>query len=148
MSDIRQRALGLLARREHSARELITKLIMRDYDEATVQSVVATLAKEGLQSDDRFAEGYIHGRIEKGYGPVRIKQELRGHGINDDLIYFHLDMHAPEWEMRAIRAREKRFGKKIPQDFNDKAKQMRFLQQRGFSGEQMRKFLELLINKR
>lgn len=139
MPEIRQRALGLLARREHSARELITKLMLRNYDEAAVQSVVATLAQEGLQSDGRFAEGYIHGRIEKGYGPVRIKQELRERGINDDLIYLHLDMHAPEWEQRAIRAREKRFGQKFPRDFNDKAKQMRFLQQRGFSGEQIRK---------
>ncbi len=139
MSDIRQRALGLLARREHSAKELITKLIMRDYDEATVQSVAATLAQEGLQSDGRFAEGYIHSRIEKGYGPVRIKLELRERGINDDLIYLHLDMHAPEWEQRVIRTREKRFGKKFPRDFKEKAKQMRFLQQRGFSGEQIRK---------
>lgn len=139
MPEIRQRALGLLARREHSARELIAKLMMRDYDGAAVQSVVATLAQEGLQSDGRFTEGYIHSRIEKGHGPVRIKQELRERGINDVLINLHLDMHAPEWEQRALRVREKRFGKELPQDFNDKAKQMRFLQQRGFSGEQIRK---------
>ena len=139
MSEIRQRALGLLARREHSASELITKLMMRDYDKSTVQSVVATLAQEGLQSDGRFADGYIHSRIEKGCGPVRIKQELRERGINDDLINLHLDMYAPEWEQRALRACEKRFGKKILHNFNEKAKQMRFLQQRGFSGEQIRK---------
>jgi len=139
LSEIHQRALGLLARREHSARELITKLMMRDYDEATVQSVVTALAQEGLQSDGRFTESYIHSRIEKGCGPVRIKQELRERGINDDLIKLHLDMHAPEWEQRALQAREKRFGKNISQNFKDKAKQMRFLQQRGYSGEQIRK---------
>ena len=117
--------------------------MMRDYDEAAVQSVVATLGRENLQSDGRFAEVYIHSRIEKGHGPVRIKQELRERGINDDLINLHLDMHAPEWDQHATRAREKRFGKKLPEDFNARAKQMRFLQQRGFSGEQIRKTFEI-----
>lgn len=128
-----------MARREHSAVELIKKLQERDYAESAVRSVVAALAAEGLQSDDRFAGEYVRNRVEKGYGPVRIKLELRKRGINDDLICLHLDMHEPAWLQRAAHAREKRFGRRLPADFREQAQQMRFLEQRGFSGEQIRK---------
>jgi Uncharacterized protein conserved in bacteria len=50
-------------------------------------------------------------------------------------------MHDPEWQQRASRARNKRFGHQLPTNYQDKAKQSRFLQQRGFSGEQIRHIL-------
>jgi regulatory protein len=142
LEKVRQRALALLARREHSAKELISKLRVRGYDEISVLSVVEALAKEGLQSDRRFAEAYIFSRIEKGYGPVCIRQELRERGIQDDLINLHLDLRGPEWRQRAAQVREKRFGREFPANFRDKAKQMRFLQQRGFSAEQIGKIFK------
>ena len=125
----------MLARREHSASELFHKLRMRGYDEASIRTVVEALGKEGLQSDNRYTESYIHNRIEKGYGPVRIVQELRGKGVGDDLISVHLAGQQPDWLQLAGQARIKRFGRKLPQDFREQAKQSRFLQQRGFSGE-------------
>lgn len=125
----------MLARREHSAVELFHKLRMRGYDEASIRTVIEALGKEGLQSDNRYTEIYILNRIEKGYGPVRIVQELREKGVDDELITLHLAERQPDWLQLAGQARIKRFGRKLPQDFREQAKQSRFLQQRGFSGE-------------
>jgi len=131
-----------LARREHSAWELARKLRMRGYDEQSVQSVVSELAREGMQSDSRFAENYVHHRLEKGFGPLRIAPELRERGIGDDLIDLHLDRTAQEWVQRASLARQKRFGAKLPATFREQARQSRFLQQRGFSGDQIRQIFK------
>ena len=108
---------------------------MRGYDEASIRTVIEALGKEGLQSDNRYTEIYILNRIEKGYGPVRIVQELREKGVDDELITLHLAERQPDWLQLAGQARIKRFGRKLPQDFREQAKQSRFLQQRGFSGE-------------
>ena len=110
---------------------------MRGYDAASIQAVIDALGKEGLQSDDRFTENYIHNRIEKGYGPVRIVQELRQKGINDELIHLRLAEQEPDWLRLAGQVRMKRFGHNVPRDMKEQAKQSRFLQQRGFSGEQI-----------
>lgn len=78
---------------------------------------------------------YVHVRIQKGYGPVRIQQELRERGIDDDMIARHLARPDEEWLQLVRRVREKKFGKELPGDMKSKMKQSRFLQQRGFSGE-------------
>jgi Uncharacterized protein conserved in bacteria len=131
-----------LARREHSALELARKLRLRGYDEASVTSLIATLHAEGFQSDDRFADSYVHNRIEKGYGPYRITQELRERGIHDDLIQNYLDRFAEEWPRHAARARKKRFGGKFPVLFGEQARQSRFLEQRGFNRDLIRKIFK------
>jgi regulatory protein len=115
---------------------------MRCYDGQSIQAVVAELAREGLQSDIRFAENYVHHRLEKGFGPFRIALELRERGIGDDLIDLHLDRSAQDWLQRAARARQKRFGSKLPATFKEQAKQSRFLQQRGFSGDHIRQIFK------
>ena len=122
--------------------ELTRKLRMRGYDEQSLQSVISELAREGLQSDIRFAENYVHHRLEKGFGPLRIALELRERGIGDDLIDLHLDRSAQDWVQRAARARQKRFGGRLPASFSEQAKQSRFLQQRGFSGDQIRRIFK------
>jgi regulatory protein len=134
--------MGLLARREHSARELSHKLKSRDYDEVSIQAVIESLIDEGLQSDDRFAEQFTRSRVEKGYGPIRIRQELRERGIADSLISHYLDVNDPEWPRRAQKAREKRFGRGLPGEYREQARQARFLQQRGYTSEQIMRIIK------
>jgi len=122
--------------------ELTHKLRLRNYDEASIQAVIESLIDEGLQSDNRFAEQYARTRIEKGYGPVRIRQELRERGISDSLISHYLEMNGPDWTARAVQAREKRFGRALPGEYSEQAKQARFLQQRGFTTEQILKIIK------
>lgn len=100
-----------------------------------VHEVIDKLRSEGLQSDERFTESFIYSRIDRGNGPLRISQELKQRGVCDSLITQYLYAEAFDWRQRAGEIREKRFGKTLPSDYKDRAKQSRFLQSRGFSGE-------------
>jgi len=95
------------------------------------------LAAEGLQSDERFTESYIHHRIDRGYGPLRIRRELQERGVGEDLLEAALDSLETDWHQAAALVREKKFGSAPPSDFKEQSRQSRFLQYRGFSGEQI-----------
>lgn len=139
LEDARDKALRLLARREHSAKELRTKLIARGLPAEIVDAAVQGLAEENLQSDARFAEGYTRNRCEQGYGPLRIRAELRERGVDDALI--DLNPAEGDWRQRAEAARRKRFGATLPTSWKERARQARFLQYRGFSAEHIRELL-------
>jgi regulatory protein len=138
----REAAVRLLARREHSARELQAKLTARGIALQAALEAVADLGREGLQSDARFAETYVRSRVERGYGPVRIGAELGERGVGDELIREHLDEAGYDWRTRAEQVRRKRFGARLPQDWKERSRQARFLQYRGFSAEQLRALLD------
>jgi len=131
-------ALRLLARREHSVQELYHKLKGRQCPADVADEVVAALVAEGALSDRRFAEGYVQSRFERGFGPLRIRAELRERGIGEALAEQALVEYEGEWTASAWHQRHKRFGDEAPADFNQRVKQMRFLQQRGFGHEQIR----------
>jgi regulatory protein len=76
-------ALNLLARREHSRMELTQKLKLRNFSENEISQTIEQLTQQDLQSDKRFAECYMRSRAEKGFGPVRIKFELREKGVDE-----------------------------------------------------------------
>lgn len=140
---IRQTALNLLARREHSAKELLRKLQAKKFAVAEIQSVVDQLEKENLLSHTRFIENFIHYRRSKGYGPLRIQAELIERGIAEDLIEHHLDISDNAWAFEARQVWQKRFKNTMPTDFKTRAQQMRFLQYRGFTREQIEKIFKL-----
>ena len=75
------KGIELLARREHSARELKSKLARRGIEKDEVDSVVSTLQSKDFQNDARFGEMLVRTRIESGYGPRWIVAELQTHGI-------------------------------------------------------------------
>jgi regulatory protein len=136
-------AMRLLVRREHSALELRRKLNDRGYTAAAVESVIVALLEAGALSDRRFADLYVQGRFERGFGPVRIGVELRERGVDAALIEAALGSYAAsDWQLSARRQRHKRFGAGRPAAFTERVRQMRFLQQRGFSAGQIRTVLE------
>jgi len=129
--------MDLLARREHSVAELRAKLVAKEFDPVAVDVAVARLAAEGLVSDARFAEAFVASRVRKGQGPLRIRQELERRGVADELIITHLEQVAVDWDALARSVRAKKFGVARVADYRDWARQARFLQYRGFSGEQI-----------
>ncbi len=139
--DARRIALSLLARREHSTRELHFKLTSRGCAESEIVAVLAELRNERLLSDERFAEAYVSSRRDRGYGPLRIAAELRERGVGDEIIAANLDSSDEEWLQHARVVREKRFGPSLPGSAAEQAKQMRFLNYRGFASEQIRRVL-------
>ena len=143
---VRKRALSILARREHSGAELRAKLAARGFPSDIIDDALSDLNRSGWLSDERFVEAYIRMRSERGYGPVRIRAELRERGIDDGLTALYLDVRDPLWLRRLQSVRVKRFGDKEPSDFAEKARQMRFLQARGFTADQIRVEMERGVN--
>jgi regulatory protein len=100
-------------------------------------TVIRDLQAEGLQSDPRFAEAFVRMRQRRGYGPFRIRRELSDRGIRDDVAAQVLKAKSAEWmdQMRAVR--RKKFGNRMPTTYEERAKQARFLQYRGFTLDQI-----------
>ena len=137
-----RRALGLLARREHSRAELLARLVRAGHERAEAQRTVEDLAGQGLVSDTRFAEAFIRSRIEHGGGPLRIRRDLEVRGVESSIVERLLDPDGEAWEARARGAREKRFGAALPAERNEAARQSRFLLGRGFTRRQVRRAIE------
>ena len=129
--------MDYLARREHGEQELARKLAHRGFDAEMVAIVVADLKIDGLLSDRRFAEAFVNSRFQRGSGPQKIVAELRERGIDADLISVSIESYEDQWRQRIREVREKKFGTDLPGDFRERSRQMRFLQQRGFTAEQI-----------
>lgn len=135
--------MDLLARREHSRVELQQKLQQRQFPQEEIEGALEELVTTGLLSDARFAENYIHYRANKGYGPNHIRAELAQRGvdelcIDEQISYYDMSF----WEERCLQVWKKKFGGVFPEDYAAKAKHLKFLQYRGFSGEMAIKCLE------
>ena len=138
---IRDRALRLLARREHSLRELTSKLQARQYDPDSVAVVLTELADQQLQSDRRFAEVFARSRAESGYGPLRIRAQLRERGVSDEAIRAAFAQLSVDWFESCTAVWHKAFGATPDTDIKARAKQQRFLSYRGFDPADIRQLL-------
>jgi len=134
--DPKTQALKLLARREHSARELERKLKARGIADDDAAAAVAHATAEGWQADSRYAEMLVRSRVAGGYGPVRIAAELGVAGVPGDAIRAALDAAGVDWRELAREQHAKKFGA-LPRSSAERAKQYRYLQGRGFDGSQI-----------
>lgn len=128
--DLRARALACLARREYSRQELARKLAPHAEEEAALESLLDDLQARGWLSETRFVEQMIRVRQEK-FGSRRIVHELREKGVAEQAIQAALPQ-LKESELETARAVWARKFGNPPQDAKERAKQMRFLQSRGF----------------
>jgi len=135
--------MRMLARREHGERELTEKLVAKGFEGDIATAVVDQLKTDSLVSDRRFVEVMIDNRIRRGYGPLRIRHELRERGIEPDLIDEWIDVNDPMWLDHLRRVCSKKFGTDAPADYRSWARQARFLQNRGFSTEQIHKVVQM-----
>ena len=126
------KALALLARREQSRRELRTKLTRDGYASDEIDDAMQRLGEAHYQDDARFAEMLVRSRIRQGYGPQRLRAELRTHDLPDDLIAAQLAEADADWLVRAREQLHRRYGDSAPQDYRERAKRMQFLVRRGF----------------
>lgn len=133
----RVKAMDFLAQREYSRAGLIKKLTSKGYDKAVSQAAVTRLQDDGLVSDERFIEAFVRRGVNKGHGPVRIRHELEEHQLGGELIQQYLANDDVFWGECAGRARRKRFGSVLPAQYDEQAKQKRFLQYRGFTWTQI-----------
>jgi len=129
---VRERALRLLANREHGRKELQQKLLQRDMPAELVTSVLDKLAEEGLQCDSRFAESYTRMRISRCYGANKVRADLQTRGIEQSVIEEAVKSPDVNWGSTALAALEKKYSVAEGMDQTQLAKMQRHLYQRGF----------------
>ncbi|MGM0677313.1 regulatory protein RecX [Ectothiorhodospira marina] len=139
--DPQECALRLLARREHSRYELAGKLAARGFARDSVETVLDDLESEGWLSDSRFVSEFVRYRIRQGQGPLRITADLRHRGIDEAQARQALQAAEVDWQVQALDVYERRFAGEPPRDYRERARQMRFLQSRGFSAEIIRRVM-------
>jgi len=106
-----------------------------------IETTLRELTREGALSDARYCEVWTNTRRRRGLGPLRILHELIEKGIAPEEASSVVVPDDPAWTEAAIRLRWHRFGQVVPGAWPDKVKQMKFLQVRGYSPEQIRSAL-------
>jgi regulatory protein len=132
------RGLSMLARREHSQRELRARLERGGYDEAETAEAITRLGEQDYQDDSRFGEMILRARIAQGYGPARVRAELRSHGLTENAIRTLLDHAEVDWNASAAAQLRKKYGRKRVGDRTERGKRAAFLLRRGFSAATVR----------
>jgi len=139
------RAVQLLARREHSRAELARKLAQRRRpeearpDPSAISELLDDLERQGLLSDERFATQRARQRGQR-HGDARVRRELQQSGIAPALAIAAVSGLSETELQRARAVWQRRFGQ-LPTSRDERARQGRFLQARGFSMETIRHVL-------
>ena len=137
-----KRAVALLARREHSRVELARKLMRRldeGQDRADVDAVLDELQRRDLLSEDRFAAAVVRARASR-YGDARLRQDLKSRGATPDAAATALDAVRGSELQRARTVWARRFHGP-PASLQERARQVRFMEARGFSAAVIRRVL-------
>lgn len=142
-SEIRDRALNLLARREHSPAELQRKLVSRGFDADAIQGVLGQLETENLLSTERYVEARVRQSLSRGDGPRKIQARLQDAGVTAPSTSELRDDYGEQidWPAQARDVCERRFGSEPPATSKEWMRRARFLAARGFPEEIVRKLL-------
>ena len=135
-AELRARALRLLARREHSCRELERKLAPHAESSEALDVLISELKTKNQLSEVRFAEERAR-QLSRKYGAARIRQDLKSKGVGEELVE-HVSSEGDLERARAILERKYR---QPAATREERAKRMRFLQSRGFSSDIIFKLL-------
>ena len=137
---LKARALKYLSTREHSRLELARKLSRYAEEGDDVEALLDFLEKNNWLSQERFAESLVHRRAGR-YGNARVLAELQQHGVDGEAF---AELKSELKDSDTARAREvwRRKFNRVPQDAEERSKQMRFLLQRGFSQSAVRAALK------
>lgn len=135
-------ALRYLSRREYACEELRRKLQQRGVPSETAEAVVDDLAAQNLVSDARFAEAWARVRVQKGYGPMRIRADLRQKGVGDAFISEALSTFEEGWYEQALQWATRRHRGEL--DEKARARLYRAGMNRGFSHDQVMRAIDVL----
>ena len=137
---LRERALAMLARREHTRAEMMRKLSPHCEFPEQIEQLLDALAARGWLSETRFAESRAN-TLGRKFGSRKIEYDLRTRGVSDEIVEQAVE-RALVQELENCRAAwERKFGV-LPQDAAERGRQMRFLAGRGFSAEAVRQVLK------
>jgi len=140
--EVRQKAMRLLARREHSQKQLQQKLGQRGAQDQASAEAIERLSEDGYQSDARFGASLIRQRLAQGFGPLRITAELQQAGLSRSLITELMEAEPTDWVALCRETYHRRC--RGAEQAEDAAKHWRYLAQRGFSAGQIAQILRNL----
>ena len=135
-SDVYNKALDLLSRREHSQKEVKLKLQKKFKNSEEIDEVIKKLLANNIINDTRFTEHYINSRKRRGFGSKKISYELLSKGINESIIDSVLS-NTNDWKELAKKEFNKKYKDGPSGDFKTRSKQKNFLLNRGFSFEEI-----------
>ncbi|MGL6258495.1 recombination regulator RecX [Vibrio sp. WXL103] len=141
---VKESAIQLLSRRDHGEYELAQKLKLKGYPDDEISQAIAFCLEHRYLDDLRYAKSQVRQHIYKGHGARRISQELKQKRVDEDVIEVALEEEGCDWFELARTTAEKKFAGKKAEDQKQYAKQVRFLQYRGFSFEQIQYALQEL----
>jgi regulatory protein len=133
-TELRARALRLLARREHSRQELRRKLLAHAESSSALDLIISRLEDKKQLSEERFAEERARW-LSRKYGAAKIRQDLKAKGVPEELI---ARFSSPQDELQKAKEILDRKYRAPATTSEEKAKRMRFLQSRGFSSAVIR----------
>lgn len=141
--EIRDRALNLLARREHTPAELQRKLVSRGFDPDATSRVLRDLESENFLSTERYVEARVRHSLNRGDGPRKIQARLQEAGVDGLSNREIRDENGEEvdWLEQARGVCERRFGEEGPTTTTEWMRRARFLAARGFPEDVVRKLL-------
>lgn len=130
-------AIHLLSRRDHGQFELWQKLLAKGYDEEDIQTTLMFCLESNYLDDLRYAKSQIRQHVYKGHGERRIRQELQLKKVAEAVVDQAMEEEPQDWFELARLAAEKKYKGVKANDRNEYAKQVRFLQYRGYTFEQI-----------
>ena len=139
---IRLKIMDYLSRREHSSKEIFQKMSQRVESREMLEDTINGLVDDGLLSDERFAESYFQSRKNRGYGPLRIRNELKQRGVGDQIFSPLSD--EIEWSEFALEALKKKVRGDMPTETKDILKLKKFLNYRGFEFQDIDKAFQII----
>ena len=146
LQKLKNKAVDLLARREHAIHELRDKLLRNlDEDEQfIVDDVIEQMIEAGYLCEQRYADMLLRSRVMKGYGAARVRQELAMQKVDSEAVMLAFERDDTDWFELAKHTRQRKFGDwDRAFDLKQKAKQQRYLYSRGFSSDQVNYAFEL-----
>ncbi|KDM92606.1 recombination regulator RecX [Photobacterium galatheae] len=134
----KEAAVGYLSRRDHAERELQRKLKQRGYSDPEVSEAIAYCQDYNWLDDARYAAMAIRSGLAKGWGKLRIQQEMKMKGVHELCIRQALDEADVDWYEQAKSVAQRKFGDAPMETPKEKARRLRFMQSRGFDFDQIR----------
>jgi regulatory protein len=146
-SKMRRAALYWLGRRDYSRTEITRKLQRKFAEEAEAEAgfdeLLEWLEGHRFLDESRYLEVLIRSALERGHGLLRLRRDLQQRGLDKQLVEQGLAELEVDWFEQARNLRQRRFGSKPAIDQKEKARQLRYLQYRGFTSEQCFHALEM-----
>lgn len=144
--NVRELAVGMLARRDHSERELRQKLLARQCSSDEIDLAIEHCRYHGWLDDKRFADNFLRQGVTKGHGWRRICFDGNRKGIDIALLESSQEKQQNDWyelgKALALRRFADNDGHFPEVDFKQRTKWVQYLQRRGFSFDQIQYALE------